>query len=499
MLPAMTIDAASTAREIASAVSAGEATAADVVAASLQRCETVQEATNAFVTIAHDAARAAAARVDARLAAGEELPLAGVPVAVKDNICTAEIRSTAGSEMLGDFVPPYDATVVARLEAAGAVVVAKANCDEFGMGGSNENSAFGPVRNPWDAARVSGGSSGGSAVAVAAGAVPVALGTDTGGSVRQPAAFTGVLGFKPTYGTFSRYGVMAFASSLDQVGVLARSVDDVAAVGRAVAGLDPMDATTVEGRPETWALPTLDPDGDAPLAGLRIGRVEELSGDGVAADVRAGLDRTLATLEAMGATIVDVHLPRAEYGVATYYLVAMAEASSNLARYDGMIYSTRLGEDGDGQADVMMRSRGASFGPEVRRRVLMGTYALSAGYYDAYYGRALKARRRIAEDFDAAFAEVDVVASPTAPTTAYRLGAKVDDPLAMYLGDIATCLANLAGLGGLSVPAGRDADGLPIGVQFVAPAGEDARTLRVAAALEQRAGRDAFAPLAGGR
>ena len=491
---------AATAAHIAARVAAGEASAVEVTAAALARAYEVQAATNAFVTITEDEARERAAEVDRLVARGERLPLAGVPLVVKDNICTRGVRTTAASRLLEDFVPPYTATVVARLEAAGAIMVAKANCDEFGMGSSNENSAFGPVRNPWDPGRVAGGSSGGSAVAVATGVAPIALGTDTGGSVRQPASFTGVIGYKPTYGVLSRYGVIAYASSLDQVGVLARSAGDVRLAMRAMMGRDPADATSVDA-PALSAGAEAEPSGDraadpaGDLAGVRIGVVAELCGAGNEPAILAALERTRRALTELGADIVEARLPHAEYGVPTYYLVATAEASSNLSRYDGTLYGRRVGVDALGQADVTMRTRGAGFGREVQRRVLMGTYALSSGYRDAYYERALRARRRIAHDIAHAFEDVHLLLSPTAPTAAFALGEHADDPLAMYLGDIDSCLANLAGIGAVSVPAGRGDEGLPCGVQFMAPALQDDRLWRVAAALERHAGA-AFAPTA---
>ena len=478
--------------DIARLVSNGEVSAEKIVLESLARAEAVQRSLNAFITIAHDEALAQARAVDEKVArGGNPGPLAGVPVVVKDNICTADLRTTAGSKSLENFVSPYSATVVKRLEAAGAVVVAKANLDEFGMGSSNENSAFGPVRNPWDSARVPGGSSGGSAVAVATGVAPLALGTDTGGSVRQPAALCGVLGFKPTYGRLSRYGVVAFASSLDQVGVLARSSRDLARALEVMGGHDPCDATSLQDSSAFGAaLEDLDD-----LRGVRVGLVEELTGAGNSSGVRAAVERVKERLEALGATVGNVSLRHAPYGVATYYLVAPAEASSNLARFDGMIYSSRVGADALGQAAVMSETRGATLGPEVRRRVLMGTYALSAGYYDAYYGKALKVRRLIADDFERAFEQYDFLLTPTSPTVAYKLGEKTADPLAMYLDDVDTVLANLAGLPAISLPAGTAEHGLPCGVQFLAPALQDERLVRLAAVLERQAG-DAFAPLA---
>lgn len=477
---------------LAAQVASGALTAEEVVRAALARAERVQRDCNAFITIAHERAIARARDLDAARAAGAAPgPLAGVPVVVKDNICVEGLRSTAGSRSLEQFVPPYSATVALRLEAAGAVIIAKSNLDEFGMGSSSEHSAFGATRNPWDRTRVPGGSSGGSAVAVAAGVAPLALGTDTGGSVRQPAALTGVIGFKPTYGRLSRYGVVAYASSLDQVGVLCRSSRDLALALAVMGGRDPQDATSLE------APAGLAPDSGMAegLQGLRVGIVRELSGAGNSEGVRAALERTRAQLEALGARVREVSLPSAPYGVAAYYLVATAEASSNLARYDGMIYSRRTGENELGQAEVMMRSRAEGLGPEVRRRVLMGSYALSAGYYEAFYGQALKVRRLIAEEFARAFEHFDLLLSPTAPTVAYPLGAKTDDPLAMYLDDVDTVLANLTGLPAISLPAGPAEDGLPCGVQFLAPALHDARLLELAAALEQ-ASAPPFAPLA---
>ncbi len=464
-------------------IAAQAGSGADVGAAvreALRRAEAAASL-NAFITLIPEAATTP----DAARAQG---PLAGVPVAVKDNICTAGVRTTAGSNSLRGFVPPYSATVVERLEAAGAVVIGKTNLDEFGMGSSNESSAFGPARNPWNPDYVPGGSSGGSAAAVAAGVVPFALGTDTGGSVRQPASFTGILGFKPTYGALSRYGVVAFASSLDQVGVLARRTRDLELALSVMFGPDPRDATSLDTPPD------LSDASDIDLTGLRVGKVAELCGDGNSAGVREALERTETTLKALGATVGEVSLPHTPYGTAAYYLVAPAEASSNLARFDGMVYSRRSGDDPLGQAEVMMRSRGEGFGPEVRRRILTGTYALSAGYYDAYYGKALKVRRLIANDMARAFASYDLLLTPTAPTVAYRLGTK-SDPLSMYLGDVDTVLANLAGVPAVSVPAGTAEHGLPCGMQFMAPALQDSRLLKVAGALEAAAG-ETFAPVA---
>ena len=476
--------------QIAEEVRAGRVSVEEGVRGALGRAERVQKDLNAFVTLAYDAALAKARLLDEKIASGETLgPLAGVPIAVKDNICTAGVRTTAGSKSLATFVPPYSATVVARLEAAGAVVIAKTNLDEFGMGGSGENSAFGAMGNPWDSSKVPGGSSGGSAIAVSAGVVPLALGTDTGGSVRQPAAYTGLIGFKPTYGRLSRYGVVAFASSLDQIGILCRSSRDLALAMDAASGHDPCEATSLDAPPAF--MQGLE---QTSLAGLRIGIIQELSGEGNSEGVQRALKRTAQMLTSLGATVGKASIPSAPHGIAAYYLVGPAEASANLARFDAMLYSERAGENRLGQAEVMMRSRGEGFGPEVRRRILMGTYALSAGYYDAYYGKALKVRQLIADDFAKAFEDFDLLMTPTTPSTAYALGKKSDDPLAMYLDDIDTVLANLVGTGAISIPAGT-VDGLPCGVQLFAPTLQDERLVAVAAQLEQTAG-ETFSPVA---
>lgn len=476
------------AHEIAEQVRSGQRSAEEVIREALAKAEAVQAKTNAFITIAHDYALAKARDLDASSDKSSSV-LAGVPVVVKDNICTKDILTTAGSKSLEGFIPPYSATVVERLERAGAIVIAKANLDEFGMGGSNENSAFGPAKNPWDTTRVPGGSSGGSAIAVATDVAPIALGTDTGGSVRLPAAFNGAIGFKPTYGRLSRYGVIAFASSLDQVGVICRSSRDLALVMNVMGGHDPHDATSLE-----HDRPQFEGGLGQSLQGLRIGIVKELSGEGNSRGILDALERTKSTLQSLGATVGEASLPTAPYGIATYYLVAPAEASSNLARFDAMVYSTRLGENKLGQAEVMMKSRGATFGKEVRRRILMGTYALSAGYYDAYYGKALKVRRLIAKDFEKAFTEFDLLMTPTAPSVAYRMGEK-SDPLAMYLMDIDTVLGNLVGLPAISLPAGTAESNMPCGVHFFAPALQDEKLVGLAARLEQHAGAS-FAPIA---
>jgi len=464
------------ARELAADVRSGRRSASELVERALAAA--AASPSNAFLALAGERARRRAAAIDAAVAAGRDPgPLAGVPVAVKDNLCTAGVPTTAGSALLAGFVPPYDATVVARLEAAGAILVAKTNLDEFGMGSSSENSAFGPVRHPLDAGRVAGGSSGGSAVAVAEGIVPLALGTDTGGSVRQPAAFCGVLGVKPTYGRLSRYGVIAYASSLDQVGVFAHDAEDAAWALAAMAGRDPADATSVARPAGELDLASVD------LRRLRIGRLTDLWEVGVAPGVRAALDGVATRCEALGATVVDVPLPLAAAAVATYYLIATSEASSNLARYDATLYGRRVGASVEGHEAVARASRAAGLGREVQRRILMGAFALSAGYADAYAARAARVRRRIADALADALRGVDVLLAPTAPTVAWRLGERVDDPLAMYVADVSTCLANLAGLPALSLPAGPAEGGLPAGAQLIGPAWSEGRLLGLAQAL----------------
>jgi aspartyl-tRNA(Asn)/glutamyl-tRNA(Gln) amidotransferase subunit A len=405
-----------------------------------------------------------------------------VPVAIKDNLCTRGAPTTCGSRILGRYAPPYDATAVARLRAAGAVVLAKTNCDEFAMGSSNENSAYGPVRNPRDATRVPGGSSGGSAAAVAAGLVPLALGSDTGGSVRQPAAFCGVVGLKPTYGRVSRYGLVAFGSSLDQVGPLAGDVRDAALALAVMAGSDPADATS-----SAEPVPDLLAAAERGVRGLRVGRLAAFAdAEGVAAEVRAALRTAADALHEAGAQVVDVDLPLAEYGIPIYYLVATSEASSNLARFDGVRYGDRRAGDRDPLAAFYEANRGAGFGAEVKRRIVLGTFALSAGYHDEYYGRALRARARLRRQIDDRFARVDLLLLPTTPTTAFPLGEKVDDPLAMYLSDVFTVLANLGGHPAVSIPAPGRAGSLPVGVQLMARRFDEATLVAAAAALEER-------------
>ena len=471
---------AETASSIAAAVRAGERSAVEVVDAHLARIEAAEPELHAFNEVTADAARAAAADVDRRVAAGEDVgPLAGVPIAIKDNLCTRGVATTCSSKILEGWVPPYDATVVQRLAAAGAVAVGKTNLDEFAMGSSTENSAFGVTRNPVDPSRVPGGSSGGSAAAVAAGFAPISLGSDTGGSIRQPAAFCGVVGVKPTYGLVSRYGLIAFASSLDQVGPFATTVADAAVLLEAIAGHDPADATSL-----AQPAPVIAEHLDDGVAGLRVGIVSELMGEGIDPDVLARTREAAEALAAAGATVEEVSVPAVTYGLSAYYLIAPAEASSNLARFDGVRYGLRV--DAPTTNEMMVATRTAGFGPEVKRRIMLGTYALSAGYYDAFYAKAHKVRKLICRDFAAAYERVDVLLSPTTPTTAFEIGA-IHDPLTMYLNDICTIPTNLAGHAAMSVPFGTDAAGLPVGVQVLAPALGEVPMFRTAAALEAAA------------
>ena len=469
-----------TATEIAAAVRRGERTARSVVEEHLAAIEAREAEIHACNTVLTDAALVAADAVDAAVAHGEDPgPLAGVPVALKDNLCTRGIATTCSSKILDGWLPPYTATAVERIVAAGGIPIAKTNLDEFAMGSSTENSAFGTTRNPHDVSRVPGGSSGGSAAAVAAGFAPLALGSDTGGSIRQPAALCGVVGVKPTYGLVSRYGLIAFASSLDQIGPFASTVDDAALLLETIWGHDRMDSTSIHARP-----PALGSGSD--VSGLRVGIVEELTDvDGIAPEVRAAVERAAASLEAAGATVERVSVPSCTYGLSAYYLIAPAEASSNLARYDGVRYGLRA--DGVDVADMNAKTRAAGFGPEVKRRIMLGTYALSAGYYDAYYGKAQKVRTLIIRDFAAAYERFDVLLSPTAPTEAFQIGAKTADPLAMYLSDVCTIPTNLAGHAAMSVPFGVGAAGLPVGVQVLAPALGEPVMFRTARALEAAA------------
>ena len=469
-----------TALDIARAVRAGERSARDVVDEHLAAIDAREVDLHAFNTVLADEARAAADDIDRRVAAGEDPgPLAGVPVALKDNLCTRGIPTTCSSKILEGWRPPYDATVVERLRAAGAVVVGKTNLDEFAMGSSTENSAFGPTCNPHAVGRVPGGSSGGSAAAVAAGFAPLALGSDTGGSIRQPAALCGVVGVKPTYGLVSRYGLIAFASSLDQIGPFAATVADAAACLEVIGGHDPMDTTSIP-QPSPSLLDALDQG----VEGLRVGIVRELNGEDIDADVRARVAEAAQALAAAGAAVDEASVPAAIYGLSAYYLIAPAEASSNLARYDGIRYGLRV--DGPTTGDVYDRTRTAGFGAEVKRRIMLGTYALSAGYYDAYYGKAQKVRTLIRRDFAAAYERFDLLLSPTSPREAFAIGA-IADPLTMYLNDVCTIPSNLSGEPAVSVPFGTGDEGLPIGVQVLAPSLGEATMLRAAAVLEAAA------------
>ncbi|TMA65123.1 MAG: Asp-tRNA(Asn)/Glu-tRNA(Gln) amidotransferase subunit GatA [Deltaproteobacteria bacterium] len=466
-------------RDAAARVRRRETSSVELVRAALDRIAAVEPAVGAFLSVTEAEALAAAAAIDRRIAAGEDPgPLAGVPVGIKDIICTAGIRTTAGSRILERFVPAYDATVTARLKRAGAVIVGKLNCDEFAMGSSTENSALGTTRNPWDGNRVPGGSSGGSGAAVAAGECHAALGTDTGGSVRLPAAFCGVVGLKPTYGRVSRYGVIAYASSLDQVGPLARDVADTALMLEAIAGHDPADSTASP-RPVPSYLAALEQG----VRGLRLGLPREYFVEGMQPEVEAGVRAAVRELERLGAIVEPVSLPHTEYAIATYYLIATAEASSNLARYDGIRYGLRVPADSLGA--MYEASRAAGFGTEVKRRIMLGTYALSAGYYDAYYLKAQQVRTLIRRDFEQVFQRCEALVTPVAPTTAFRLGEKIADPLTMYLSDIFTISVNLAGLPGLALPCGFDASGLPIGLQVIGRPFDEETVLRIGAAYEQ--------------
>jgi aspartyl-tRNA(Asn)/glutamyl-tRNA(Gln) amidotransferase subunit A len=471
-----------TGHELAERFAAGGATAVTATEAALERIQATDDVLHAFLTVTGEQALADARAVDAARERGEPLgPLAGVPLALKDVLVTKGVRTTAGSRILEEFVPPYDATVVERLRRARAVIVGKTNMDEFAMGSSTENSGFGPTRNPWDPSRVPGGSSGGSAAAVASGQAALGIGTDTGGSIRQPAALCGVVGVKPTYGLVSRYGLIAFASSLDQVGPFGRDVRDAATLLEAIAGHDPMDSTSIPDPPTDFTSRLEDG-----VAGLRVGVVKELflegAEPGVLSRVREGLER----LERLGARLEECSLPSFEYALSAYYLIAPAECSSNLARYDGVRWGLRA-KDASDVVDMMKRTRQAGFGPEVKRRIMLGTYALSAGYYDAYYGQAQKVRTLVLRELQAAWERFDLLAGPTSPTVAFPIGEKADDPLAMYLSDVFTIPVNLAGNAAVSVPAGLS-DGLPVGLQLIAPALGEAAMLRAAWAFEQDLG-----------
>ncbi|MBD8608050.1 Asp-tRNA(Asn)/Glu-tRNA(Gln) amidotransferase subunit GatA [Aeromicrobium sp. CFBP 8757] len=475
-----------TADELARALSASEVSSVEVTRALVDRIESVDGSIHAFLHVDAEGALAAAADVDRRRADGDQLPyLAGVPIAIKDVLATKGLPTTCGSKILDGWIPPYDATVTARIKAAGLPILGKTNMDEFAMGSSTEHSAYGPTHNPWDTTRIPGGSGGGSAAAVAAFEAPLAIGTDTGGSIRQPGALTGTVGVKPTYGGVSRYGLVAMASSLDQAGPVTRTVLDAALLHELIAGHDPMDSTSIpDAVPAVVAAARR-----ADVKGLRIGIVRELGGEGFQPGVEARFTEAVELLTSAGAEVVEVSIPSLTYALGAYYLVMPSEASSNLAKFDAMRYGVRVppaGVDDPSAEQVMASSRDAGFGDEVKRRIILGTYALSSGYYDAYYGSAQKVRTVLSRDFAAAFADVDVLVSPTSPTTAYPLGDKLDDPLAMYLGDVATIPANLVGIPGLSLPVGlADEDDLPVGLQFLAPQKADDRLYNAAAALEQ--------------
>lgn len=474
------------AADLAAKLTSGEVSSVEATQAHLDRIAAVDGDVRAFLHVS-DSALDAAAEIDRRRAAGESLhELAGVPLAVKDVLVTTDMPSTSGSKILEGYMSPFDATVVERARAAGLIAIGKTNMDEFAMGSSTEHSAYGPTHNPWDLSRIPGGSGGGSAAAVAAFEAPLALGSDTGGSIRQPAHVTGTVGVKPTYGAVSRYGSIALASSLDQVGPVTRTVLDAGLLQDVIGGHDRRDSTSI---PESWvsmAAAAREGASGEVLKGLRVGVVKQFSGEGFQAGVEQRFGETLAQMVAAGAEIVEIDAPHFEYAVAAYYLILPAEASSNLAKYDSVRFGLRVTPEGGGTVeDVMSASREAGFGPEVKRRIILGTYALSSGYYDAYYGSAQKVRTLIQRDFNAAFEKVDVIASPSAPTTAFKLGERVNDPLAMYLNDITTIPANLAGVPGISVPMGlAPEDGLPTGIQFMAPARADDVLYRVGAAVE---------------
>jgi len=472
-LDPITVDSART------AILEKQTTATALVDAFYQRIQVEDPAIGAYLALCKERAYSQAARLEQVVDKGDVLPpLAGVPIAIKDVFTMKDVRTTAGSKVLANFIAPYDATVVQRLEAAGAIVLGKTNCDEFAMGSSNENSGFHPVRNPHDHSRVPGGSSGGSAAVVAAGMAVASIGSDTGGSIRQPAAFCGVVGMKPTYGRVSRYGLIAFASSLDHVGPIGKTVKDTALMLQRMAGHDPLDSTSAN-----VAVPDYDSYIGQPVAGMKIGVPKEYFGEGLDSEVRAAVDAAIQELAKADCEIVPISLPHTEYAIPTYYVVATAEASSNLARYDGVRYGVRA-KDGKSLLEMYRRTRDTGLGTEVKRRIMLGTYALSAGYYDAYYLKAQRVRSLLARDFDNAFRGVDVLVTPTTPTVAFRLGEKTDDPLAMYLADIYTVTANLAGIPGISVPCGKNREGLPIGVQLLGKYFDEPALLRVAHSIE---------------
>jgi aspartyl-tRNA(Asn)/glutamyl-tRNA(Gln) amidotransferase subunit A len=473
--------------ELLAALRAGDLSSREATQAFLAQIDRLDPSLRAFLTLTPDSALAEADEADQKIKAwrsdsGVQLPpLVGVPIAVKDVLCVKDMRCTCGSRILENFIPPFDATAVARLREAGAVILGKTNTDEFAMGSSTENSAYGPTHNPWELDHVPGGSSGGSAAAVAARLAPVALGTDTGGSVRQPASFCGVTGIKPTYGRISRYGLVAYGSSLDVVGALGRSAADIVPLFNIMAGSDPLDATTSDRPPPDFDLSLGDPGKS--LAGMRIGVPDEYFIEGIQPEVEQGVRRAIEELESLGAQVKPVSLPYTEQALPVYYLIAPAEASANLARYDGIRYGPRV--PADDMWDIFRHTRGDKFGPEVKRRIMLGTYALSAGYYDEYYGQAQKVRTLIKGDFEKAFEEVDLIAAPVAPSTAFRIGEHGDDPLSMYLEDIFTLPANLAGIPGIAFPVGFDQRGLPIGMQLMGPHFQEERLFRTAHAYQQ--------------
>ncbi len=472
----LTIDAAR------SAVAEGKISATALAESYFAKIESDDPKIGAYLMLSKERALTKAAEVDAQVKKGEKLaPLAGVPVGIKDVLVTKGVRTTAGSKILANYIPPYDCTAVARLESAGAVVLGKLNCDEFAMGSSNENSAYKPVHNPRDLSRVPGGSSGGSAAAVAADMAVTTLGSDTGGSIRQPASFCGVIGLKPTYGRVSRYGLIAFASSLDNIGPFAKTAKDAAIMLRTIAGRDPMDSTSAE-----VPVPDYVVEIEKPVKGMKIGVAKEYFGEGLEPETRAAIEAAIQKLAKLGCEIVDVSLPHTKYAIPAYYLVATAEASSNLARFDGVRYGHRANSVRS-LSDMYRRSRDEGFGPEVKRRIMLGTYALSAGYYDAYYLKAQRVRTLLTNDFIEAFKKVDAIVGPTCPTPAFKLGKKVDDPLAMYLADIYTVTANLAGIPGISIPVGNSKENLPIGMQIFGKHFDEATILRLAHAYEQAA------------
>lgn len=472
-----------TAAQMADALAKGETTSVELTQAHLDRVAAIDGQVKAFLHVDTEGALAQAKDVDARRAMGEKLsPIAGIPLALKDVLAQKGVPTTAGSKILQGWHPPYDSTVVSKLKSAGVVIMGKTNMDEFAMGSSTENSGYGPTFNPWDLTRTPGGSSGGSAAAVSSFEAPLAIGSDTGGSIRQPAALTGIVGVRPTYGAVSRFGLIAYSSSLDQAGPFGRTVLDTALLHEVIAGHDPKDATSINA--PVPAVVNAAKSGD--VKGMKIGVIKQLQGEGYQKGVQTRFDESLQVLASLGAEIVEVDCPSFEYALAAYYLIAPSECSSNLARFDAMRYGLRTGDvDGASAEAVMSATRDAGFGREVKRRIILGTYALSSGYYDAYYGSAQRIRTLIIEDYAKAFAQADVLVSPTAPTTAYKIGEKVDDPMAMYLGDVATIPVNLAGICGMSIPAGlADEDNLPVGCQIMAPAMQDQRLYQAGAALE---------------